>query len=410
MRSAKGESAAPDLLAARREVAAWLEAEIEPLSAAAIRRMQEREPEFCPAISGQGFEMLTDVEALIESLTEALRQGVVGDDAGAESVVPLAVAAARAGLSWQAVAAAWSGCQAEIADALLRHIGEANWGDTTQASEVMRASILCLLGFDNVVDARLASAYHQSRDRAEQRAVLATGDRLDDLLIGREAGEADLGFDLDCDHVASIAWGDDARRGVEELGGRLGCEVTIEQRRDLVWGWLHGSPEIDPEALSDARQFVPPPTVGLALGNRHAGKEGFITSHHEARSAKRVAVLSGAPVTLFIDVGLEAFALSDERLARAFVARELGPLVGEDSRSAALRRTLEAYFAAGNSASGAAAALDVHERTVSYRIRAAEERLGRYFVDCQDEVALALRLRSLFASAAARAPISSVEV
>ena len=108
-------------------------------------------------------------------------------------------------------------------------------------------------------------------------------------------------------------------------------------------------------------------------------------------------MLSAARLTAFVDVGLEAFALDDERLARAFVERELGPLAEDDARAATLRETLSAYFAAGNSASAAAVALDLHERTVSYRVRAAEQRLGRYILDCQDSLALALRLRELFA-------------
>ena len=112
--------------------------------------------------------------------------------------------------------------------------------------------------------------------------------------------------------------------------------------------------------------------------------------------AERLAAVSGAPVTLFGDVALEAFALGDETLARRFAERQLGPLADDKPRTAALWETLEASFDAGNRAPAAAAELGVHERTVSYRIRATEEKLGRYLIECQDELALALRLRNLF--------------
>ena len=37
-------------------------------------------------------------------------------------------------------------------------------------------------------------------------------------------------------------------------------------------------------------------------------------------------MIGGAPVTRYDDVALEALVVQDERLAREFVARELGPL------------------------------------------------------------------------------------
>lgn len=399
------DAAVIDRSAALRQIATWLDAETEALAAAAVQRMREREPDLCATIAGQGFQALADVRALIGALSEALRRELVSAaDAGRESAAPFAVAAARGGADWPAVAAAWSCCQAEIADAALAYVAAADWGDPDRRVGVMAAVASALLSFDSALTAALAAAYHQARDRIAHRAERALGAHIDELLARPGADVADLGIDLDRDHVALIAWGGDSHRAVEALAAELGCEVTVEQRRDALWAWLHGAPAIRAEALIEARSFAPPEGTSISLGDVHAGREGFVTSHHEARSAQRVGAMSGAAVTFFGDVGLEAFALADESLARGFVARELGPLAADDARAAALRETLEAYFAAGNSASGAASTLNVHERTVSYRVRAAEQRLGRYLIDCQDEVALALRLYSLFSGAASRPP------
>lgn len=68
------------------------------------------------------------------------------------------------------------------------------------------------------------------------------------------------------------------------------------------------------------------------------------------------------------------------------------PLAADDARSRLLRETLRAYFDAGQNAAAAAAALGVHERTVTYRLRSIEERLGRPLRTRRDELGVALRL------------------
>ena len=97
-------------------------------------------------------------------------------------------------------------------------------------------------------------------------------------------------------------------------------------------------------------------------------------------------------MTTFADVALLALTLQDPTLAREFVRCELGPLAGDDTRSQLLRETLRAYFDAGQNAAAAAAALGVHERTVTYRLRSIEERLGRPLRTRRDELGVALRL------------------
>lgn len=71
-----------------------------------------------------------------------------------------------------------------------------------------------------------------------------------------------------------------------------------------------------------------------------------------------------------------------------FVARELGALAADDDVSLRLAATLRTFLDENASRSRAAKRLGIHENTVSYRVRQAEEILGRSV----DERALDLRV------------------
>jgi DNA-binding PucR family transcriptional regulator len=93
-----------------------------------------------------------------------------------------------------------------------------------------------------------------------------------------------------------------------------------------------------------------------------------------------VAILQGRPpgsVTRYGRVALAALGTADPVQARAFVARHLGRLAGEDETSQRLAATLRTYLDEHASRTRAAKRLGVHENTISYRIRQAEEILGR---------------------------------
>ncbi len=77
------------------------------------------------------------------------------------------------------------------------------------------------------------------------------------------------------------------------------------------------------------------------------------------------------------DLLLERALLADEQLLRAAIDRELGPILDAPRNGAELLRTVAAYVAARQNLSGAARALGVSVRTVSYRLARVEELLGR---------------------------------
>jgi len=121
---------------------------------------------------------------------------------------------------------------------------------------------------------------------------------------------------------------------------------------------------------------------------------GFRAANRKARLALRLGSCHGNTVTTFADVALEALAVGGEDLAREFVQAEMGDLAQADRRVAAVRDTVSAYFAS-RGAAAAARQLGVSERTVTYRLRHAEELLGRSLNQRRAELETALRLHRL---------------
>ena len=132
----------------------------------------------------------------------------------------------------------------------------------------------------------------------------------------------------------------------------------------------------------------------LALGAPSPGPEGFRLSHREALETARVLRRTGAALGIYDDVALEALVLRDERAARDFITRELGPLLDGGKRTQILLETFGVYVNSGWSAASTGARLGVHERTIGYRVATIEQRLGRPLAARRDELGVALRLHA----------------
>jgi DNA-binding PucR family transcriptional regulator len=246
---------------------------------------------------------------------------------------------------------------------------------------------------------------------AEVRALLE-GARVDVHETSRR-----LVYNLDRHHVAFVVWSDEADRdadqgaaarfgemerlaaGVAEALGAHAPLVVPQGHHLACWAGFH-----DPPAL-DALPATGDDAVGLriALGTPGHGLDGFCLSHREALKARRVAKLSGAAAadcTVFADVAVDVLTTQDVGEASRFVARELGALATGDEAARRLTETLRAFLDEGASFVRAARRLGVHENTVAYRVRRAEELLGHRVSDRQLELRVALRLAKLLGSAA----------
>lgn len=102
--------------------------------------------------------------------------------------------------------------------------------------------------------------------------------------------------------------------------------------------------------------------------------------------------------------------LGSAQLLRAWVLGTLGGLATDDEHHARLRDTLLVFLRSGGSYKTTAEQLTLHKNTIQYRIRKAEESLGRPVGDDRHDVELALQashwlgpavLRPAAASAAA---------
>lgn len=118
----------------------------------------------------------------------------------------------------------------------------------------------------------------------------------------------------------------------------------------------------------------------------------------EALEAQRIARLAERPegsVTRFDDISLRALATANLDRARDFVATEPGVLGAGDETTRRLAATVRTYLDEHGSRGRTAKRLSVHENTVSYRLRQAEELLGRSVDKRTLELRVALALAEL---------------
>jgi hypothetical protein len=209
------------------------------------------------------------------------------------------------------------------------------------------------------------------------------------------AGDAsvDVGYALDEVHVAVVASGEHAAPRIERVAAALECDVlAVEAPDGRCWAWLATA------AAEEARRRLEAAALGGPAGvaGPCPGPSGFRLAHRQARLAERVARAGRGRVVEARSAMLETMALGDQRTAWDLARAELGPLAGDEGRNGRLRETLEAWFAARESVALAATKLGVAPRTVSYRLRRAEELLGQPIAARRAELEAALRLRRLF--------------
>jgi DNA-binding PucR family transcriptional regulator len=135
--------------------------------------------------------------------------------------------------------------------------------------------------------------------------------------------------------------------------------------------------------------------VRLAIGSPGFDVAGFRSTHVEATHAHRIALLAESDrsqVTWYRDQELASLLTNDLERARAFALRELGGLASSEPSVARLRETLRLYLQSWGSHVRTAELLDVHQNTVAYRIRRAEELRGRPVYDRRPELEAALLL------------------
>jgi DNA-binding PucR family transcriptional regulator len=233
-----------------------------------------------------------------------------------------------------------------------------------------------------------------AQQRAETVRAILRGEPVDE-----EAASRRLGYDLRLHHVAlRVSSGATEVRGLERAVAEAAATLAIGKplvvpsgaaRFDLWCG------SFDPPATDRLERYEPAPGVLIAFGRPAAGTAGFRRSHAESLQAARIRSLapgSAAAVTSYARVELVSLLAGDLPRARTFVASQLGPLASLAESSQRLRETVLAYLVAGGSASRVAKDLFVHQNTVAYRVKKAEELLGRKVSEDSIELTCALKL------------------
>ncbi len=279
-----------------------------------------------------------------------------------------------------------------------------------ELSEAVEYSSRWMFTYIDHVSAGLVEEFAREQARRMRTAEQLRADTVEEVLAGgsfdEEVASRRLGYDLRRRHLAMhVHSRADRPRGTEraalDVAQLLGAgpPLVVPAGAGSLDAWCSPGTRLDDEAvIEELRRYTPPDGVSLAVGGCIAGQAGFRVSHQEARQAARIAVLGPPPpasvgvVTIYADVELAALLCADLERARRFVARRLGPLAADDDQAQRLRQTVLAYLRAGRSTGRAAEALFVHQNTVTYRVRSAEELLGRPVTDETAELLCALLL------------------
>ena len=246
--------------------------------------------------------------------------------------------------------------------------------------------------------------------RAETVRAILAGEPVDEEVASRR-----LGYELGRHHLALrvASAGSEIRgleRAVDEAAAALGSAQPLVlasgAARFDVWCGSFDAPET--EALE---RYEPPPEVLVAFGTPGRGIAGFRKSHAEALQAARIGSLAGGQaVTGYADVELVSLLAGDLPRARAFVTGQLGPLASTAEPAERLRDTMLAFLRSGGSATRVAKELYVHQNTVAYRIKRAEEILGRKVSERPTELSCALTLAAVLGPAVLASEGADVEL
>ena len=272
-------------------------------------------------------------------------------------------------------------------------------------------------GYVDQTSEEIVAAYTREREHWLRNRSAARAARIRALLSGERVNvsttEATLGYRLRQYHVGLVCWAGDATAAVDNITrlehaiSHVAAEVAgssdpvfLPRDESSAWAWL-------PLGIRDRFEATGTAVAGVdgdlhfAFGDPARGVTGFRLTHQQALAAQAVALAAGPPpqVVTFGEVAPLAMMLRSEGLLRAWVLATLGGLATDDENHARLRDTLLIFLQNGGSYKSTAEQLTLHKNTVQYRIRKAEESLGRPAAGNRINVELALQASHWLGSA-----------
>jgi len=266
---------------------------------------------------------------------------------------------------------------------ILRH------AERTGASlEVVRRVSANLFAYYDWAMPLVAAEYAREQSRIPSRGDPVAMERIERALAGDQPDG--LGYDLDQTHVAVVLEDDEGLREITRIARELDAAVLAGTTPNgQTWAWLSG-PGASVDALAERLGRLSGGHAGVS--EPEVGPHGFAGAHRKAQIALRLGLMRDIPVSVYRDIALEALAFGGEDLATDFARAELGRLADGTRRVAMLRETVQEYFAQGSSTAATARALGIAERTVTYRLRRAEDLIGRPLAERRADLETALRL------------------
>jgi PucR C-terminal helix-turn-helix domain/GGDEF-like domain len=283
-------------------------------------------------------------------------------------------------------------------------------GDAAMISATTLAMSKIVAGYIDQTSEEMVAAYTDERENWLRNRNTARAARIRHLLAGDQvdvaAAEAVLGYRLRQYHVGLVCWAGDGVAAADEitrLERAVGCVAAqadcagdpffLPRDESSAWAWL-------PLGIRDTFACAAAMTAGLdgdihfAFGDAAKGAAGFCLSHQEALAAQAVALAPGSPAprtVMFSEVAPVAMMLRSSGLLRSWVLATLAGLAADDEHHARLRETLLVFLQSGGSYKATAEQMMLHKNTVQYRIRKAEESLGRPVAGDRHNVELALQ-------------------
>ncbi len=265
-------------------------------------------------------------------------------------------------------------------------------------------------GYVDQTSEEIVAAYTLERENWLRNRSTARAARIRDLLSGERinvsATEATLGYRLRQYHVGLVCWAGDATTAADNItrleyaighvAEKMACSgdpLFLPRDESSAWAWL-------PLGIRDTFTCPASGTAGVdgdihfAFGDAAKGTAGFRLTHEQAIAAQAVAMAGGSPMpraVTFGEVAPVAMMLGSAELLRAWVLSTLAGLAADDEHHARLRDTLLVFLESGGSYKTAAERLMLHKNTVQYRIRKAQESLGRPIGGNRHDVELALQ-------------------
>ncbi|HEX4396201.1 MAG TPA: adenylate kinase [Trebonia sp.] len=296
-----------------------------------------------------------------------------------------------------------------FADWVLKELAQ-QAADAETVSAAMLSMSRMVAGYIDHISEQMVDAYGQEREIWLRNRSAARGARIRGLLSGERidvsAAEATLGYRLRQYHVGVVCWAGDAAgtteeitrldRAISHVAGQSACHgdpLFLPRDESSAWAWLPlGSRDGFDAAVADKAEMDD--DIHFAFGDAAKGTKGFRVTHQQAIAAQAVALASGSPApraVTFSQVAPVAMMLTSRELLRPWVLSTLAGLATDDEHHARLRETLLVFLQSGGSYKTTAEQLMLHKNTVQYRVRKAQESIGRPVGDNRGDTELALR-------------------